>query len=570
MANDGRTWTLAALAALTAGAALTRKGSSAKPPKAAPQAQAFAEPQSAADRRLHSQGRAVAQQRGVRLMSLQKSQDLAARARAAYAWITENAVYVPVGDMEFGTEPATELAFTHRPTAKPQSFTLRPQGEAYNSFVLLPLLNLFVQKRVLLVGGPGRSKTTIAMVLSLIAGVPAKDMKRFIVRGHPQLTVADLLGAPLPAAMMTASELKGVKVSWKDWIKARVKLIDEYNRIPTKTQSALLSLMAEGEAEQFDQPTSIRGQKSGKHGGTWFLTANDDLGGGTFQVIQALKDRIDVVVRAVPFSSAFIDNLLTRVERGQKAEDLLDPEILFTTEELDGISDVIASIHVPEDVLERIGFFMGQLDFCRRASRDIESMNKDTLKLAGKTVSDVCNEQCPLDKAQHLCTQTETGLSARTFETILVFSKALAWFRGETEVSWQDMKAIVPWVTRDKLQMNESSGFFEKAGNQDLLLDKTAWIRNMLAMSEERWRDGQVQAERKAVHREAHGLQAAIRNPGKLTASELDQRSQSIIHSIKKIVSEAEFSGWVYEDVLELKRIYQGYRSLLRSGKIKK
>ena len=75
----------------------------------------------------------------------------------------------------------------------------------------------------------------------------------------------------------------------------RVKIIDEYNRIPTKTQSALLSLMAEGYAETFEQV--IHAGKS-----AWFLTANDDLGGGTFPVIEALKDRIDIVVRSTPLA----------------------------------------------------------------------------------------------------------------------------------------------------------------------------------------------------------------------------------------------------------------------------
>src|SRR4029077_14439420 len=100
------------------------------------------------------------------------------------------------------------------------------------------------------------------------------------------------------------------------WIEKRVKIIDEYNRIPTKTQSALLSLMAKGYAEMFDQYVHA-GRSS------WFLTANDDAGGGTFQVIEALKDRIDVVVRAVPFNSGFLAALLERIETDRNPEDLV-------------------------------------------------------------------------------------------------------------------------------------------------------------------------------------------------------------------------------------------------------
>src|SRR4029077_16583570 len=142
------------------------------------------------------------------------------------------------------------------------------------------------------------------------------DVRRTIQRGHPQLTISDLLGAPLPSDLMKAEDLADIKVGWRQWISQRVKIIDEYNRIPTKTQSALLSLLAEGYAEMFDQ-FIYAGRSS------WFLTANDDAGGGTFQVIDALKDRIDVVVRAVPFNSGFLATLVRRLESDKLPEQMV-------------------------------------------------------------------------------------------------------------------------------------------------------------------------------------------------------------------------------------------------------
>mgnify|MGYP000639404964 CR=1 FL=1 len=44
------------------------------------------------------------------------------------------------------------------------------------------------------------------------------------------------------------------------------------------------------------------------------LTANDDAGGGTYQVIEALRDRIDVVVKALHFNPRFLGELLARIE----------------------------------------------------------------------------------------------------------------------------------------------------------------------------------------------------------------------------------------------------------------
>ena len=217
----------------------------------------------------------------------------------------------------------------------------------------------------------------------------------------------------------------------------RVKVIDEYNRIPTKTQSALLSLLAEGYAEMFDQVVSTGDS-------AWFLTANDDQGGGTFQVIEALKDRIDVVVRCTSFNSRFLDALVERVESGHDPQELVPADVVFTPEELDRAAKEIRLVALPDDVRDRLGFFLGPLDFCRQASELFEFMSKDTLHLGGKKLAAVCNESCPLDKGVHLCTQVESGVSVRAILTSIHFAKALAWFRGEKEVSTDDLRELLP------------------------------------------------------------------------------------------------------------------------------
>ena len=60
-----------------------------------------------------------------------------------------------------------------------------------------------------------------------------------------------------------------IGIAWRKWLGMRVKIIDEYNRIPTRTQSALLTVMSDNYAELYDQvfecPESA-----------WYLTANDD------------------------------------------------------------------------------------------------------------------------------------------------------------------------------------------------------------------------------------------------------------------------------------------------------
>src|SRR5579859_6380122 len=150
----------------------------------------------------------------------------------------------------------------------------------------------------------------------------------------------------------------------------RVKIIDEYNRIPTRTQSALLTLMADNYAELFDQTFECPES-------AWYLTANDDMGGGTYQVIEALKDRIDIVVKALNFNPRFLSDLLTRVEERVKPEEIVPPEIIFTEGELDAVYRQILKVPIPRGVRRRLEFFAAQFDFCDLAARDIEYKSKD-------------------------------------------------------------------------------------------------------------------------------------------------------------------------------------------------
>jgi len=110
----------------------------------------------------------------------------------------------------------------------------------------------------------------------VLAGASVKDVKRAMQHGHPQMTIADLLGNPLPADLMNAQSMDDIRIAWRSWLSMRVKIIDEYNRIPTRTQSALLTVMGDNYAEilnhVFDCPESA-----------WYLTANDDQGGGTYR-----------------------------------------------------------------------------------------------------------------------------------------------------------------------------------------------------------------------------------------------------------------------------------------------
>jgi MoxR-like ATPase len=472
-------------------------------------------------------------------LSEREGGDLHHKMRQAYWWITNDAVICPYYDISFG-KPALYKNTSGDVLGLPPEMS-------YSSFVLIPMLTLFSCRRALMIGGPGRGKTTSAILMSLLAGMTRDDVRRSIQRGHPQLTIADLLGAPLPSDMLKAEDMSHVKIGWRQWIGGRVKIIDEYNRIPTKTQSALLSLMAEGYAEMFDQYV-YAGRSS------WFLTANDDAGGGTFQVIDALKDRIDVIVRAVPFNSGFTETLLRRIEADKTPEEMVPAEIVFTEKELEAIYAAILKVEVPQEVLRTMAFFLGQLDFCRMASTEFEFMNKDTLRLAGQTVASVCDEKCPLDKKVHLCSQTENGVSVRTYQTGLHYAKALAYFRGHTRVELEDVRQILPWVLHEKLVPNTRSAFFDAGQNRTLLRDRVAWIRSLFDAGVRQY------GRHKPLRDEVMGLRDELdRGLVGVDAATTAKRMRLIAGLIAKTMKHSELSGPVYEDLIHLKSMYSRY-----------
>src|SRR5262249_10932947 len=148
-------------------------------------------------------------------------------------------------------------------------------------------------------------------------------------------------------------------------------------------------------------------------------------------------------------------------------------------EELDRAGAQVRAVPVPKGVLDLLGFFLGQLDFCRRASDRLEYMNKDTLHLAGQRVSHVCTEDCPLDKQENLCSQTENGVSPRAVQAVVHFAKALAYFRGQRAVGLDDLRQILPWALLDKLKQNPQSAFFQRTDNKVYLTDRVSWIRQL-------------------------------------------------------------------------------------------
>jgi len=470
------------------------------------------------------------------------------KLRQAYFWIVNTAIISPHYDIEYNSVPPQSFA-----VGDGTSRLTLPSAQSYSGYVLLPLLTFATRRKCLFIGGPGRGKTASALLMGVLAGYSVRDVRRAMQHGHPQMTIADLLGTPLPADLVAAQRIEDIRISWRAWLGMRVKIVDEYNRIPTRTQSALLTVMADNYAEVLDHiyecPESA-----------WFLTANDDKGGGTYQVIEALRDRIDVIVQALAFNPRFLSDLLARIEERIRPEEVVPRQIVFTESEVDRMQQTILAVALREPVRRRIEFFASQFELCDVAADQFEYKTKDTARLAGAEWHTLVARDTGRDRLKDLGCQTTNGVSVRALQTLIHYAKAIAYLRGNAVVELEDVRQILPFVLHDKLAPDLDAPFFEAAGNGAFRTDRIGWLRRVFDLSCAEY--DQLDLDREDT---VGALIAELRRGLEgVNERQVRDRLTRIERLVGELTKGRKLYGHLYDDLLVLKYLHQRYTNYLR------
>lgn len=264
-----------------------------------------------------------------------------------------------------------------------------------NKTIDLILTAILSDGHILLEGVPGVAKTLMAKLISQTISV---DFSR--IQFTPDLMPSDVIGT-------TVYNLDQSNFSFrKGPIFSNIVLIDEINRSPAKTQSALFEVMEErqitvdGERYTMDKPFVV------------IATQNPVEQEGTYQLPEAQRDRF---LFKITVDYPTIQEELELLQRfntiGTKA-DLSVVQPVITAEEMIAFKSLISRIHIENNILE---YIVNIVDTTRK-TRDLF-----------------------------------LGASPRASLAMMNASKAYAALQGRDFVTPEDVQFITPYVLNHRI-----------------------------------------------------------------------------------------------------------------------
>jgi MoxR-like ATPase len=206
-----------------------------------------------------------------------------------------------------------------------------------NEMTELLLIGILANGHVLLEGVPGIAKTLTAKVL---AKTLSANFSR--IQFTPDLMPSDIIGT-------STYNMQSGKFNFnKGPIFSNIILIDEINRAPAKTQSALFEVMEErqitydGTTYPMEFPFLV------------MATQNPVEQEGTYRLPEAQLDRFLFRIKLQYPSRSEEQEILNRYQHSVTAPDLNDIEKVFSVNQLKEIQELIIKVHISEGILKYI------------------------------------------------------------------------------------------------------------------------------------------------------------------------------------------------------------------------
>ncbi len=363
------------------------------------------------------------------------------KVHGIYSLIGERGLYVNTShDMFIGPHDKIQAG-----TASNYSFHLLGKGgRAYSSPLLLAsLTSLLSHGTMLITGAPGIGKTTGAEFAGhFFTGIPIEEILQATIQGHPQQTEEKMTARYHTGKLIKDGE---EKVLVRNFLKCKVKLIDEINRLDPDKISIILRLIDTGVAVYGDE--LLTASK-----GPLFATANYS-DSGTFEIPPPALDRFDVAAIVTSPQPWDLEMIYSRQDEklNGSLNGLLDIPDSLRLDENDFIQIRKEMLNMPKvDTIDAyVNFILASIRFSELASDNISRMTK------GNAFAD--NDASESHFNSHPSVYTRNELSVRAAKALQRYSKALAWLTGSDKVCEEHVRIIFPYAAWHKLQPSEKA-----------------------------------------------------------------------------------------------------------------
>lgn len=261
--------------------------------------------------------------------------------------------------------------------------------------VELLIASILANGHVLIEGVPGVAKTLTAKLLSRTLSV---DFSR--IQFTPDLMPSDIIGTSIYNLKSSEFEFK------KGPLFSNVVLIDEINRAPAKTQSALFEAMeerqitVEGKTYKLSPPFIV------------LATQNPVEQEGTYRLPEAQLDRFLVKIEVDYPSLEEETKLLSEFHQRKNTVDITSVNAILNSDKVEEYRNTVSMVHIEQNLIAYI------------------------VKVVNQTRN---------SSAVYL------GASPRASLAVLSMSKAIAAMHGRDFVNPDDIKRVLPAVLKHRL-----------------------------------------------------------------------------------------------------------------------
>lgn len=351
-----------------------------------------------------------------------------------------------------------------------------PQKKHYNSVLLFTVLACLQKPRASLMytGGPGIGKTTVAEYVGhFIFDIPIREIQNGMIQCNPEATEEKMIARLDTGALI--KEGKEVVIPRK-FIDCPIHMLDEINRLPADKADILYNAVDRGLAKYMDALLDLTP-------GPIFATANYK-DAGNFVMTPPFIDRFELAVK-VPVPNALDLEFITDRDDEDLEKLIVTDDLKLTEKDRDKIWQEMKAMQFSKDARNYLQYVASQINFCMKGASSEYNNCAPAFMTKGNCESkrpDTLCSKCHYHNLDMVCKLTENELSVRAIKATYKYSKALAWFFGQDEVTIETVKNVIPYTTWHRLVPTNSAYKLEQGA---FVNDKIALVNYMIKKVED-------------------------------------------------------------------------------------